>query len=172
MFGLSCPMLEKNNTALITWRWWHDIQLHGKAIFRAQISSRSMGVFKVHNPKMFLNSAWCAAEQICPQSSGAWRPKDKAQWMEGVEDHWLNDYWDNEGRRLLPPFQNQTKFKRHDLLRNPDSDELYLMNNQYPAELIKTALIPARKIDVAWHYQSCTSKDWKDLLWSVKTSVQ
>lgn len=29
----------------------------------------------------------------------------------------------------------------------------YLMNYQYPAELIKTALILARKIDVAWHYQ-------------------
>lgn len=61
--------------------------INGKVIFRAQISSRSMGVFKVHNPKMFSNSAWCAAEQLCPQSPGGWRPKDKAKGMESVEDH-------------------------------------------------------------------------------------
>lgn len=92
--------------------------------------------------------------------------------MEGVEDHWLDDYWDNEWRRLLLPFQNQAKFKRNNLLRNPDPDELYLMNNQYPPELIKTALIPARKTDVSWLYQSRASKDWKDLLRSVTASVQ
>lgn len=48
-----------------------------------------------------------------------------------------------------PAFSKRGQVQENNLLRNPDSDKLYLMNNQYPAELIKTAFIPARKIDVA-----------------------
>lgn len=151
MFGHSYLMLEKNNIALITWRCCMTF-INGEVIFRAQISSRSMSVLKVHNLKLFFNSARCAAEQLCPQSSGGWRPKRQSPMDGGCGRSLTDDCWDNEWRRLLLPFQNQAKFKRNNLLRNPDSGRLYLMNNQYPAELIKTAFISARKTDVAWHY--------------------
>ena len=48
-------------------------------------------------------------------------------------------------KERLASFQNPAKFKKNKLLRNSASDELCLMNKQYPTELIKTALIPARK---------------------------
>lgn len=50
-------MIEKNNTALIAWRRLNDIQLNSKVILRAQISNRSIGVFKVYNLNQFFNSA-------------------------------------------------------------------------------------------------------------------
>jgi len=78
MFGLSCLMLEKNHAALLTWRWLHDIPLHGKVIFGAQISSRPICQFKLHNPKLFFSSARWTAEQLCAHSCGGQRPKDTA----------------------------------------------------------------------------------------------
>lgn len=156
--------LKRTTQHFITWRWLHDIQLHGKVIFRAQMSSRPMGVFKLHNPKLFFfNSACVQQSSSVPSHQGHREQKTKPNgWMECVEDHWLDNYWGNEWRRLLLPFQNWAKFKRNSLLRNPDSDQLYLMDKQYTAELIQTALIPARKIDVAWHYQFVSQRICSD----------